>query len=718
MTVFRRHCRPASEPNEAFSRCPFIMSSKKISNKKGSSLKNEASLERKPELGMNPVAILAGYGPRGERIRHTVHNGALTLPIDALAVLEDAVQETGLTPPEKFSLPGLDTVVRPTMDPTLKSVIVTHLGLQRVLVPDPSYQPMQVPPGYPQPQQNMIEVVRTVIENRTMKRTRDIEPPVDRIRGGGENEDMDIDPVEMVAPSVEAGHAAPAAPPMAALPSTPAPVQDGMAPSAEMEDSTEVQNAVPPVPAPSSATPSSPPAGPAYSAEPNDEPKASIEPSTLASGSSYSTEQPRPSHPVSEVSKQAVAASEQSLQAIIPSSQSVVPPTQLTAPTPAPISVPAPAPAIPVPQSATSSATATYEKVASSATATNEKVATSTPAPPQAKLLTLDIKPEPRWEQHRPGPNDEMVAPEDQLTPKPSWYAKDGVADIERAMLPEWFNQSAPHRTPESYIKAREIVIEMSTTLANRHVTNAMVRRSVVGDAGSLLRLRNFLTNWGLINEDSINDSAPTAAILREKYPVPKQLNERQCHDLVAAVVEQNAKRRKLDSDSSFLPINWEEIAQQVGEGASPDDCERHFLSVSIPVDEAERPITPEASSPRAGSRDAMRQEIIRELVESCKPEVVRKATAAALEAADLKEAQAGAVVGLMSVQVLETARQAEQQVESVLSQLLDQRMKKLENRMAMMDDIEAILEAEKMALELERRDLYTARCRHWFGGA
>jgi SWI/SNF related-matrix-associated actin-dependent regulator of chromatin subfamily C len=44
--------------------------------------------------------------------------------------------------------------------------------------------------------------------------------------------------------------------------------------------------------------------------------------------------------------------------------------------------------------------------------------------------------------------------------------------------------------------------------------------------------------------------------------------------------------------------------------------------------------------------------------------------------------------------------------------------MKKLENRMAMMDDVEGMLEAEKTALELERRDLYTARCKHWFGGA
>lgn len=315
-----------------------------------------------------------------------------------------------------------------------------------------------------------------------------------------------------------------------------------------------------------------------------------------------------------------------------------------------------------------------------------------------------------------------MVAPDDQLTPKPSWYKKDGVAELERIMLPEWFDQSAKHRTPGSYIKARETIVEMSATLANRNVTNAMVRRSVVGDAGSLLRLRNFLTHWGLINEDATNDSAPTPATLRDKYPVPKQFNDRQRDNLVTAVVEQTTKRRKLDADGSFLPINWEEIALQVGDGATSDDCERNFLSIPLHEEDAERPITPEASSvaslPTPTNKDVMRQEFIRELVDSCRPEVVRRATVAALEAAEPKEAQSGAILGLVSCKAVETARQAENQIESVLSQLLDQRMKKLENRMAMMDDVESILEAEKIALELERRDLYTARCRHWFGGA
>jgi SWI/SNF related-matrix-associated actin-dependent regulator of chromatin subfamily C len=328
-----------------------------------------------------------------------------------------------------------------------------------------------------------------------------------------------------------------------------------------------------------------------------------------------------------------------------------------------------------------------------------------------------------------------MITPEDQITPKPDWYKKDGVADIERTMLPEWFNGSAPHRTPESYLKARETILAISDTVSNRNVTSSMVRRSIVGDAGSLHRLREFMSNWGLINEDAINDSAPTAPLLREKYPVAKQFDDKLRNELINAVVEQSNKRQKTASDNSFVPIDWEEIALQVGSGATSTDCERNFLSMPINVEESaptdpnteKPPITPEVSQvlQKAFSeptKDAARQDFLRELVDSCDPTMVRKVTGAALEVVtkepgNLKEAQSGALLGLVATRAVEEAQKSEKQLESILSQLLDQRMKKLENRMVMMDDVESILEAEKVALELERRDLYTARCRHWFGG-
>ena len=711
------------------------MSSKKtVPLKKGSrddddddGMNHESSLlERQPGERMNPVPILAGYGPRGERIRHTVHNGALKLPKDALDILDAALKDTGVVLPSTFTLPGLDAVVRPTLDPTMNTVIVTHIGLELVQVPDPSYQPPMntMPPGYPEPPlPKMVDVVRTKIENQMIQRRTVEVAPVDRIRGGGgggEGDDvmMDVDPSQ-------ADQAAPApAPPgptavstlvpprPSTTPSAPASTAGDVPPQATTHDIVATTNSTIPT-APSSSTVPTTTIDRATEAS---LPLPVTEPSSQATTTTPSAPLVPGPPPVAPLIMQPPVA---------PTSQTPIPPPAQppTAAAPVPILAPsAAAPAVaPVPSSIPTSSTTPVKNITS-----------NTSAPPPTKLQILDSKPEPRWEQHRPGPNDEMVAADDQLTTRPFWYTKEGVAEIEQTMLPEWFNHSAKHRTPESYIKARETILEMSATMANRNVTNAMVRRSVVGDAGSLMRLRNFLTHFGLINEDATNDSAPTPSSLRDKYPVPKQFNDRQRDHLVMAVVEQSRKRRKLgvsdnhNNNNSFVPINWEEVAQQVGDGATPDDCERNFLSIPIqPEQAAERPITPETSSmpspsaPLATNQHAMRHRIIQELVENCPPEVVRKATAAALEAApELEHAQSGALLGLVSSKAVETATQAENQVESVLSQLLDQRMKKLENRMAMMDDVEAILEAEKMALELERRDLYTARCRHWFGGA
>jgi SWI/SNF related-matrix-associated actin-dependent regulator of chromatin subfamily C len=82
-----------------------------------------------------------------------------------------------------------------------------------------------------------------------------------------------------------------------------------------------------------------------------------------------------------------------------------------------------------------------------------------------------------------------------------------------------------------------------------------------------------------------------------------------------------------------------------------------------------------------------------------------------------LKRAQAAGRAGLVLSQAVDVARSKEESVAHLLSELVDLRMKKLENRLALLDDVEGMLEAERVALELERRDLYTARCRHWFGG-
>jgi hypothetical protein len=356
-------------------------------------------------------------------------------------------------------------------------------------------------------------------------------------------------------------------------------------------------------------------------------------------------------------------------------------------------------------------------------------------------LQPLPNKPESQWEQLVSEPNDEVSDPK---TPRPTWYQADSASSFERTMLPEWFDGSAPHRTPQSYRETREQIMVMSDRLGNRHVTATLVRRSIVGDAGSLIRLHNFLNNWGLINEDAVNDTTPTGSGLRQEgsalVPDKKRTvwDEHRRDELMEAVVEQanRNKRPKLATeeipvDDTFIPIDWDAVAERVGHGTSSVDCEREFLS--MPIQDStksdapgERSITPDINSSdhhnassEAASLASLRESIFREIVEKSKPEVLRAVTDAALKATnnDLTDAQRVAIAGLVAGQAAERARSEEDALARILSELVDHRMQKIENRMALMDDLEGILEAERVCLELERRDLYTARCRHWFGG-
>jgi hypothetical protein len=321
--------------------------------------------------------------------------------------------------------------------------------------------------------------------------------------------------------------------------------------------------------------------------------------------------------------------------------------------------------------------------------------------------------------------------PTEPKTAKPSWYSAEKISELERTMLPEWFDGSASHRTPDSYKQARERIIQMSDLVGNRFVTGTLVRRTIPGDAGSLLRLHSFLVTWSFINEDAINDSAPTGSGIRGETGAPGSTgktaviwNERSRDELMEAVVDESKKRRRLDDSISFVPIDWSIVAKRVGNGATASDCERVFLSLPLEGEsKMERSITPDGTSnEKDESTDKakmdVRENILKDIVGGSHPEVVKAATDAALKATEhLAEAQKAAVLALVASEAALRAQKEEDAISRLLVELQEQRLQKLENRLALLDDVEGVLEAERVALELERRDLYTARCRHWFGG-
>ncbi|CAM9641343.1 unnamed protein product, partial [Phaeothamnion confervicola] len=107
------------------------------------------------------------------------------------------------------------------------------------------------------------------------------------------------------------------------------------------------------------------------------------------------------------------------------------------------------------------------------------------------------------------------------------WFDLDSVSSFEARMLPEFFTGRSAHKTPESYAALRNQIVRMwrrlvsddgpagglqgsggggggggaaTTAIAASYLTATSCRRRLAGDAGSILRVHEFLERFGVIN--------------------------------------------------------------------------------------------------------------------------------------------------------------------------------------------------------------------------
>ena len=152
--------------------------------------------------------------------------------------------------------------------------------------------------------------------------------------------------------------------------------------------------------------------------------------------------------------------------------------------------------------------------------------------------------------------------------------------------------------------------------------------------------------------------------------------------------------------------VNWEAVAKEIGEGVSALDCQRAFL---------DPPSNDEISAKIAKTSPSGFD--LSTLLAGVNPDVLQATVNASLKATNnIAEARKASIAGILASTAATKARSEEEEIARTLMDILNQRMERLENRVAILDDVEALLEAERVALELERRDMYTTRCRHWFG--
>ncbi|KAL7545284.1 hypothetical protein ACHAWF_008637 [Thalassiosira exigua] len=346
---------------------------------------------------------------------------------------------------------------------------------------------------------------------------------------------------------------------------------------------------------------------------------------------------------------------------------------------------------------------------------TGTAISSSKDEPTLSKVLSLPTGTQLTSSLYRPPPAAAAASGEDSKksdTSRPSWYDRASASEFERRTLPEWFNSSAPHRTPMAYLATREKMLDLAERNAHQFITSTAIRRSVAGDAGSILRLHKFLMDYGLLNGDRIGDTAPSDATLRGLRADTKAGNRSHAETaawsqsrlrLLEELVVRNIKTDT--ADESNMSIDWDAIAAEIGNGVSPRDCQQAFLEP--PVEDASDALVEGDGGAAMLSR----------LLGGVRQEVLGAAIEASLRATrDISEARKASLVAAVAGAAAERGASAEAEAELTMINIVDQRLRRLENRAALLDDVEALLEAERVALELERRDLYTSRCRHWFG--
>eukprot|EP00804_Cyclotella_cryptica_P023875 CCRYP_010025-RA/>CCRYP_010025-RA protein AED:0.43 eAED:-0.72 QI:0/0/0/0.5/1/1/2/0/548 len=297
---------------------------------------------------------------------------------------------------------------------------------------------------------------------------------------------------------------------------------------------------------------------------------------------------------------------------------------------------------------------------------------------------------------------------------RPSWYDQSNASDFERRSLPEWFDGSAPHRTPAAYIRTREQILDLAKKNEHQYITATALRRSVTGDSGSLLRLHAFLNDWSFINAGLVGESAPAEVDLlgvRSSWNNDGKSAKRKFSDIQRSILWTPSRLQALEAcvlsclskksgkDGTVeVVVDWDAVCSKMGGGVTAHECQYIFLQPPKKGSPSMPPTNDNASA-------------------QVRPDVLKRVIDASLSATqNIDEAKKASLIGAVASVAAEKAEKEEHEIRRTLMDIIDQRVQRLENRIALLDDVEALLEAERVALELERRDMYTARCRQWFG--
>ncbi|XP_047954004.1 SWI/SNF complex subunit SWI3B-like isoform X2 [Salvia hispanica] len=210
------------------------------------------------------------------------------------------------------------------------------------------------------------------------------------------------------------------------------------------------------------------------------------------------------------------------------------------------------------------------------------------------------------------------------------WFSWNAVHECEARFLPEFFDGRSPSKNPKIFKYYRNAIIRRFRENPSRKITFTEMRKTIVGDVGSIRRVFDFLEAWGLINyagstsrpqlkwEDKDTKSAAAqgggdVAVVKKrvcsgcKTPCTIACFESEKHDMTLCArcyvrgnyrvglssadfkrVEISEEAKSDWSDKDTLQLlealmhygdDWKKVAEHVG-GRTAKECVAHFIKL------------------------------------------------------------------------------------------------------------------------------------------
>lgn len=159
------------------------------------------------------------------------------------------------------------------------------------------------------------------------------------------------------------------------------------------------------------------------------------------------------------------------------------------------------------------------------------------------------------------------------------WFDRDEIHNIEKKALPEFWSGKTRSKTPQVYREFRDFMIDTYRLNPSEYLTVTACRRNLAGDVASIMRVHQFLEQWGLINYQI--DPATRPTVLGPQYTGHFQIT--------------------IDTPQGLMPAPLKVEMQSAETGATPE-IEGQEGTGQGPVPEARTRVDSEVSKTFANS--------------------------------------------------------------------------------------------------------------------